>query len=250
MTRASSGTAATAAASPAAAASAIAPMPSAVPRTCGSVRRKPNAAPDAQSRTLFGPGVKELTNEKPTRARGSPSPLTLAGRRRPVLRDLAIGAPDPPSTSADVMRTGPRQPGLSTRAPASVATTPGAPRPWPVATRPVGPRPRAPAGAAQDPHELRRRRRAHLGPGVRQVRLDGRVRQAEAVRGRLLRPGLEDRGDHDDLSVCRASGGAVPHASRLAAGAEPLDRARPGKPWALRSTIASRCSRSALRCVR
>ena len=41
----------------------------------------------------------------------------------------------------------------------------------------------------QDPHELCRRRRPHLGPGVRQVVLHGRVRQAEAVGG-CLRSGL------------------------------------------------------------
>jgi hypothetical protein len=32
--------------------------------------------------------------------------------------------------------------------------------------------------SSEDPHELRRRRRAHLGPGVRQVVVHGRVRQA------------------------------------------------------------------------
>ena len=37
----------------------------------------------------------------------------------------------------------------------------------------------------QDPHELRRRR-PDLRPGVRQVVLHGRVRQAEAVGGSLL----------------------------------------------------------------
>ena len=35
----------------------------------------------------------------------------------------------------------------------------------------------------QDPHELRRRLRPHIGPGVRQVVLHGRVRQAEPVGG-------------------------------------------------------------------
>ena len=50
------------------AASAIAPMPTAVPTTCGIVRRRPKAAPDAQSRTLFGPGVTELTIENATSA--------------------------------------------------------------------------------------------------------------------------------------------------------------------------------------
>jgi hypothetical protein len=42
---------------------------------------------------------------------------------------------------------------------------------------------------SEDPHQLRHRLRAHLGPRVCQVVLDGRVRQAEAVGGRLLRPG-------------------------------------------------------------
>ena len=47
----------------------MAPIPSAVPRMWGTVRRNPNVAPDAQSITLFGPGVPELTNEKATSAR-------------------------------------------------------------------------------------------------------------------------------------------------------------------------------------
>ena len=48
----------------------------------------------------------------------------------------------------------------------------------------------------EDPHELRRCRRPHLGPRIREVVLDGRVRQAQSVSGRLLRPGHED-GDDD-----------------------------------------------------
>ena len=56
----------------------------------------------------------------------------------------------------------------------------------------------------EDPHELRRRRRPHLGPRVRQVVLHGRVRQAEAVGGGLLRAGGEDRGDDHELAVRRA----------------------------------------------
>ncbi len=76
--------------------------------------------------------------------------------------------------------------------------------------RPLGPEscPRARA-AGQDPHELRHRLRADLRPRVRQVVLHGRVRQAQAVGGRLLRPGDEDRGDHSDLTVGRALGGAA-----------------------------------------
>ncbi len=69
----------------------------------------------------------------------------------------------------------------------------------------------------QDPNQLRRRLRAHLGPRVRQVVLDGRVGQAQAVGRRLLRPRGEDRGDHDDLAVRRASRSPLSHASRLAA---------------------------------
>jgi hypothetical protein len=69
----------------------------------------------------------------------------------------------------------------------------------------------------QDPDQLRRRLGSDLEPGVREVVLDGRVRQAETVGGSLLRPGDEDGGDHDDLSVRRASDGAVSHACRLAA---------------------------------
>jgi hypothetical protein len=48
----------------------------------------------------------------------------------------------------------------------------------------LAPRLRQPRG--EDPHELRRRLRPDLGPCVRQAVLDGRVRQAEAVGGRLL----------------------------------------------------------------
>jgi hypothetical protein len=40
------------------------------------------------------------------------------------------------------------------------------------------------------------------------VVLDGRVRQAEAVGGRLLGAGDEDGRDHDDLALGRASGGS------------------------------------------
>jgi len=48
--------------------------------------------------------------------------------------------------------------------------------------------------------------------------LDGGVRQAESVRGRLLRPGQDNRGRDDDLSVGSATRrSAVAHASRLAA---------------------------------
>ncbi len=85
-----------------------------------------------------------------------------------------------------------------------------------VATRPSGPRPRARAEGGQDPHDLRGRLRPHPGPGVRQVVLDGRVRQTEAVRGRLLPPGDDDRGDHPDLAVRGASGGAAGRSSRHA----------------------------------
>jgi hypothetical protein len=55
----------------------------------------------------------------------------------------------------------------------------------------------------EDPHELRRRRRPHLGPCVRQVVLDRRVRQAEAVGSRLLRPRNQDRFNRPDLAVRR-----------------------------------------------
>jgi hypothetical protein len=69
MSSASAGSAAIRAARPAAAASVITPMPTAVPAMWGTVRRNPNVAPDAQSITLLGPGVPELTNEKATSAR-------------------------------------------------------------------------------------------------------------------------------------------------------------------------------------
>ena len=59
---------------------------------------------------------------------------------------------------------------------------------------------------AEDPHELRRGRCAHLGPSVRQMVLDGRVRQAKAVSGCLLRSGDQDGRDHTDLPVGGAFG--------------------------------------------
>ena len=73
----------------------------------------------------------------------------------------------------------------------------------------------------QDPHQLRRRRRAHPGPRVRQPVLDRRVRQAEAMGGRLLRASGQDRCHHPDLAVGGALGDrpispdAGPHASPL-----------------------------------
>ena len=70
----------------------------------------------------------------------------------------------------------------------------------------------------QDPDHLRRCFGPYLGPRVRQVVLHGGVREAEPVGGFLLRPGAEDGGHNDELTICGASGGAaVPHASRLAA---------------------------------
>jgi hypothetical protein len=51
----------------------------------------------------------------------------------------------------------------------------------------------------QDPHQLRGRLCAHLGPNIRQVVLDGRVRQAPTLGGRLLRPGHQDR--RDDVAL-------------------------------------------------
>ena len=49
---------------------------------------------------------------------------------------------------------------------------------------------------------------ARIGPRVRQLVLDGQVREAEAVGGSLLRPGDEDRGNDPDLAVRGALGGA------------------------------------------
>ena len=46
----------------------MSPTPSAVPSTCGHERRTPNAAPDAHSRTLLGPGVTVHTNPNPSSA--------------------------------------------------------------------------------------------------------------------------------------------------------------------------------------
>jgi hypothetical protein len=40
-----------------------------MPNICGSVRRKPKFAPDANSITLLGPGVAELTKAKAKKGR-------------------------------------------------------------------------------------------------------------------------------------------------------------------------------------
>ena len=82
MTNATAGNAVITAPRPAATANAIAPIPRAVPRMCGIVRRKPNVAPDAQSRMLFGPGVTELTNEKLISARSSFNPVRTSSISR------------------------------------------------------------------------------------------------------------------------------------------------------------------------
>src|SRR5262245_28402807 len=66
MATASGGNAASTAPRPIATASVIAPIPTAVPTICGSVRRKPKAAPDAHSRMLLGPGVPALRTENAT----------------------------------------------------------------------------------------------------------------------------------------------------------------------------------------
>ena len=60
----------------------------------------------------------------------------------------------------------------------------------------------------QDPHELGGRRRAHPGPRIHEVVLDGRVRQAKAVSGCLLRSCDEHSSHDDDLAVRRAFGRA------------------------------------------
>src|SRR6476469_6492434 len=96
------GTVVTSVARPAPAARAIRQIPSAVPTTCRTVRVSPNSAPDAQSRTLFGPGVTELTNEKATSARMGSTTRTVGRRDGPGLVRFCDG------------RTGrdPRDPGM------------------------------------------------------------------------------------------------------------------------------------------
>ena len=61
------------------------PIPTAVPRMCGAVRRNPNVEPDASSRTLFGPGVTELTIENADQAEER---AHRPDRRRPTRRGL------------------------------------------------------------------------------------------------------------------------------------------------------------------
>ncbi len=84
-------------------------------------------------------------------------------------------------------------------------------------------RPSGSGTRGEDPHQLRGRLRPDLGPRVRQVVLDGGVRQAEPVGGRLLGPSLEDRRHDADLALGGALGGRPvgpgprPHAVRPAA---------------------------------
>jgi hypothetical protein len=68
----------------------------------------------------------------------------------------------------------------------------------------------------EDPYELCRGLRSHFRPSIRQVVLHGRVRQAEAVRGRLLRSGDEDGGNDTNLTVRGAFGRATRRPSRHA----------------------------------
>ena len=65
-------------------------MPADVPRTWGTVARNPNWSPDAHSRTLFGPGVTELANEKPMRPMNRSTPARYGRRWRAVLYDPAL----------------------------------------------------------------------------------------------------------------------------------------------------------------
>src|SRR5215475_12442038 len=118
MASASSGTAATTAASPPAAATVIAPMPSAVHSTCGSVRRSPKVAPDAHSIRLFGPGEPELTIEKTTSGPSQSMPSTVRGAGARVLYDPSMvaalaGGLEPDLRPGDVVRAWkPRLPGV------------------------------------------------------------------------------------------------------------------------------------------
>ncbi len=83
-------------------------------------------------------------------------------------------------------------------------------------------RPRQPL--RQDPHKLRGCRSSHLRPRIRQVVLHGRVRQAEAMRGRLLRPGGKHGRNNHDLAVGGALGGVGEVVSSCAP--EPVGRLR------------------------
>ena len=65
---------------------------------------------------------------------------------------------------------------------------------------------RAPATATPGSTRAAGSRTPNLGPGVRQVVLDGRVREAEAVGGGLLRSGRDDGGDYRELARGRSPG--------------------------------------------
>src|SRR6266508_5564253 len=65
-------------------------MPAAVPATWGTVRLNPNRIPEARSRALFGPGVIETTNAKPTSPSSLFMPAVDNGRRAAVLYDLGM----------------------------------------------------------------------------------------------------------------------------------------------------------------
>src|SRR5690242_14323567 len=90
---ASAGTSVTTTPMPAAAPSAIVPIPAAVPSTWGTVSLTPNAAPDAHSNTLFGPGVPELTSANASNGRKVSTPAIVRGPVGSVLYDPADGPP-------------------------------------------------------------------------------------------------------------------------------------------------------------
>jgi AraC-like DNA-binding protein len=85
---------------------------------CLTVRRNPNDEPDASSSTLFGPGVTQLTIEKPIRPRSSPTAGSSSGRGPEVLYDPAMEA----RAGSSVVGWKPRVAGVREALTASFAT--------------------------------------------------------------------------------------------------------------------------------
>ena len=202
------GTAAINPATPAAAASAIAAIPTAVPSTCGSVRRNPNVAPDAHSSTLFGPGVAALTNANPTRPRTCSMAGTVPGEPAAVLYDSAHGpARAPPPRSPPGGRPSPASARSSTRGSRSTRTratrtTPGpcsSSTPAPCATTSGGTSGWPPRRWCPPPAARRARRAAG---DRRRLRDAGAVPRDVDASGSLIGAAV-DRPFIDDLSLRR-----------------------------------------------